>query len=279
MRGTALTRRTTHPSDADRAAIRVARSLDAEAERLVRSVPALSTLADQIQRAARCTTRGPLQHRLRRLAREYAGQYPCVKRAATLHAEADRLYWSVVVVHLDMIERHARKWAALDLTDHDDPTGWLTLYWYEAALRYDPEASVSYSRWATVCECANLSVGGRPDALYGPVRSSPFDREPAVQQEPLSTVPDEGHDPEPDWITDLDTRALTLAVQRVMGRVLNERERYILDRRYGNEDATLSGMGRTLGRSSERVRQIEVLALAKVREAMTQPSPPVRHAP
>ena len=64
-----------------------------------------------------------------------------------------------------------------------------------------------------------------------------------------------------------------------MGRVLNERERYILDRRYGNEDATLSGVGRTLGRSSERVRQIEVLALAKVREAMTQPSPPVRHAP
>jgi RNA polymerase sigma factor (sigma-70 family) len=53
-------------------------------------------------------------------------------------------------------------------------------------------------------------------------------------------------------------------------RVLNERERTIIRARFGLDgpESTLRELGEQLGVSAERVRQIEEVSLAKLRETM-----------
>jgi RNA polymerase primary sigma factor len=53
--------------------------------------------------------------------------------------------------------------------------------------------------------------------------------------------------------------------------ILNERERTIICARFGLEgpESTLGQLGEQLGISAERVRQIEAVSLAKLRDTMT----------
>ncbi|MCB1441026.1 MAG: RNA polymerase factor sigma-32, partial [Nitratireductor sp.] len=65
------------------------------------------------------------------------------------------------------------------------------------------------------------------------------------------------------------TRWLTKAIA-----TLNERERSIIKRRRLTEDvATLDELGNEMGISKERVRQIEVKALEKLRTALLEINP------
>jgi len=72
-----------------------------------------------------------------------------------------------------------------------------------------------------------------------------------------------------------DDRAITSqAIDKVkdaFGDMLDDRERYIIFNHYGLEGAesrTMADIGKSMGLSRERVRQIEVGALHRLREAV-----------
>ena len=91
-------------------------------------------------------------------------------------------------------------------------------------------------------------------------------------QEGLSVgdrIAGEGRDVRPD-LTAIDMQAWT-RVDDIFGAVLNEREQMILRRHFGlqGEDArTMADIGKSMGLSRERVRQIEVSALSRLRKAI-----------
>ncbi len=72
---------------------------------------------------------------------------------------------------------------------------------------------------------------------------------------------------------DVVSRQRQRAARRVLGR-LSEREQYILRRRFGldadGEEVTLREIGEELGLSRERIRQLEAIALEKLRNALSE---------
>lgn len=72
---------------------------------------------------------------------------------------------------------------------------------------------------------------------------------------------------------DVVSRQRQRAARRVLGR-LSEREQYILRRRFGldadGEEVTLREIGEELGLSRERIRQLEAIALEKLRDALAE---------
>lgn len=72
---------------------------------------------------------------------------------------------------------------------------------------------------------------------------------------------------------DVASRQRQLAAVRVLDR-LTPREQHILKRRFGlggnGEEVTLREIGEELGLSRERIRQLEAIALEKLRDALTE---------
>jgi RNA polymerase sigma factor (sigma-70 family) len=89
-----------------------------------------------------------------------------------------------------------------------------------------------------------------------------------------ATFGDTLRDPEAEEAyEELGTRMNVAEVPRLLEH-LSERERGVVEGRYGlrSEERTLRDLGKTMGITAERVRQIEQAALAKMRTAHSQPA-------
>ena len=78
---------------------------------------------------------------------------------------------------------------------------------------------------------------------------------------------DEGS-PEAAYLDAYEAETLRVAVREALAR-LDRRERYIVEERIlGDEEASLAELGRKLGVSRERARQLEARAKQKLRDAL-----------
>ena len=83
-------------------------------------------------------------------------------------------------------------------------------------------------------------------------------------------MPD-GHDPLVDWSTEpaalMDARAKSRALREALA-LLPERQRRILAMHYGDETQSLHAIGRHLAVSPQRVSQLHLIALARLRKSL-----------
>lgn len=268
----------------DREAARAANALDAQAEATLRSDPVLDQRATDAIAALSPHTklRGLAQHALRRLAREHAATRPAAREARALHAQADALYWRMVLgwerrITTESFKLSQRWWVDGQWWDGEEVRSRLLLSWFEAALRYDPERDRAYCRFAHHGAWAKYPEAGMPRPL---VRVSPG----LLRSYTLVYLEDIAPDPDPDGDEiDLLDRVLVddapspldevsdrqiLDLVRDCLPVLSSRERFVLDQRHMEGDLTLLDLGKQMRLSRERVRQIERGAIWKLRDAL-----------
>ena len=91
-----------------------------------------------------------------------------------------------------------------------------------------------------------------------------------------ATLGDTIADPDAESVYEHVLDAMEFEAVRDLAEGLDEREHTILWRHYGlgQPPQTLTRIGSDLGLSAERIRQIEVQALEKLREAAAQPPVP-----
>ncbi len=86
----------------------------------------------------------------------------------------------------------------------------------------------------------------------------------------VSTLPSDAANPEEQYAAEELAFAVRERIPRLMEKELDERERYILDLRLFQERPwTLEQVGKTLGITRERTRQLEARAKAKLRTRLT----------
>ncbi|MEC9249816.1 MAG: RNA polymerase factor sigma-32 [Pseudomonadota bacterium] len=97
--------------------------------------------------------------------------------------------------------------------------------------------------------------------------NAPVGEDEAGQWQDL--LADERATPDEEYMQSHDSAQRSAWLHDAIG-TLNDRERYIIEeRRLSESGSTLEALGRTLGISKERVRQIESVALNKLRNALT----------
>lgn len=79
------------------------------------------------------------------------------------------------------------------------------------------------------------------------------------------TISIDGQTPEEEF-SDLQLQAMTFAGIRKAMATLSERERFVIETRFGEDAPTLEAVGQTLNITREGVRLIEIRALAKIRK-------------
>jgi RNA polymerase sigma factor (sigma-70 family) len=201
---------------------------------------------------------------------------------------------AIVTANLGLVHAVARRYAAHHPGELDDLTQAGALGLARAVERFDPERGVRFSTYAGLWVRASCT---RYLAAQGDVSAGRVGR-PSVQRR-LDAVPDGEHEHRDrlrrqlvamapalrldaplgdaegsthlDMVPDAGPLPDELAAQRARVavahraiEVLDERSARIMRRRL--EGATLAAVGRELGVSRERVRQIEALALPVLRE-------------
>ena len=160
-----------------------------------------------------------------------------------------------------LVHRAVHKWRSL-ARFADDMTGECQIVLIKAVAAFNPWMGIRFSTYAFTCLLRALSrLSRRQDAdrLAHSLSLESFrDREPANAVESRSSSPEIGQ--VEDYLRDGHP-------------LLTPREKTVLIRRFhlrdeGTKTETLKQVGRELGLSKERVRQVQVSALGKLREAL-----------
>ncbi|HUN47277.1 MAG TPA: RNA polymerase factor sigma-32 [Stellaceae bacterium] len=117
-------------------------------------------------------------------------------------------------------------------------------------------------------ELMDMRLGGADQSLNAPVANGSED-------DWQDFLPDRRPNPEEAVavMRDDETRSRWLA--EAMGELSAREQAIIRERRLREEGATLEELGRTLGVSKERVRQIEIRAIRKLKKSLTQRAPSI----
>lgn len=264
--------------EADKITARAANALDAQAEVLLRSDPRTlrAVEAGLAKLRPTATLRGLAQHVLRRVAKRYAQTCQAAQEARALHQQADSLYWRMALAWKSKISQEALRLCPKWRLEPEEIAARLQLSWYESALRFNPDLGASYDQYAQKGEWAHYPEAGPPNPLVRVPRGSGLPW-PVILSIDLGPLDDEDWERIEEALIDPGDPSLDVAARRQLQsraqaalHVLNERERYVVLARTGEEEPTLSDVGQVLDLSRERVRQIEQAALRKLRTELEQ---------
>jgi RNA polymerase sigma factor (sigma-70 family) len=172
----------------------------------------------------------------------------------------------IVVGNRKLIFKAVKKWASCGLPA-DDLVGECHLVLIKAVASYNPWLGIRFSTYAVTCLIRALSRLAQRHAADRLSRSLPLESLPHV--EPAYHDCAEAADPRLDCLGQLlqeDAQLLTAREKLVISW------RYLLNDR-NHKTETLKQVGRGLGLSKERVRQVQNSALLKLREALTSAAP------
>lgn len=193
----------------------------------------------------------------------------CAFRASTARTGRERRTWMtryydlrdrVVVGNRKLIFRAVRKRMAQS-PSADDLIGECDLVMIHAVAAYNPWLGVRFSTYAFTCLMRALSRLAQRMSNDWLSRTLPIDLLPNGVPDQPTEEPLDHHRPELDPFLRSDHP------------LLSEREKAILLKRFCSPNQstmpTLERVGRELGLSKERVRQVQATALGKLREALT----------
>jgi RNA polymerase nonessential primary-like sigma factor len=167
----------------------------------------------------------------------------------------------IVVGNRKLTFRAVQKWASLSQLA-DDMAGECQIVLIKAVAVFNPWLGIRFSTYAFTCLMRALSRLARRQAADRLSRSLPLGSLPCG--EPCYTISEQATRPDTARLEEFLQEGHTL---------LTPREKTVLMRRYHfNENVpqteTLEQVGRTLGLSKERVRQVQSAALGKLRAAL-----------
>jgi RNA polymerase primary sigma factor/RNA polymerase sigma factor len=168
----------------------------------------------------------------------------------------------VVLGNRKLVFRAVRRWTAL--TNHsEDLVGDCYIVLIRAVAVYNPWMGVRFSTYAYTCLVRALSRLSQRSAADLLSRSLPL--ESLADAPPDVVAPDE---PPSERLQRLDE------FLREDHPLLSEREKFVIARRFclseQSEGQTLEKVGRDIGLSKERVRQVQATALSKLRKALDE---------
>jgi RNA polymerase primary sigma factor/RNA polymerase sigma factor len=189
-------------------------------------------------------------------------------RAASAPEGPKRSFWRsaylsmrdrIVLGNRKLIYRAVRRWSP-DPMRADDMAGDCHLVLIQAVAAYNPWIGVRFSTYAFTCLMRALSRMSKKRAADRLARWLPLDSLP--DGGPRASV-----DPEPPGLLpEVD------ALLRDGHTLLSQREKRVLARRFRLDEShgggTLEQVGKEMGLSKERVRQMQATALGKIREAL-----------
>jgi RNA polymerase primary sigma factor len=170
----------------------------------------------------------------------------------------------IVVGNRKLIFKAVQKWASCGLPA-DDLVGECQLVLIKAVAAYNPWLGIRFSTYAFTCLMRALSRLAQRQAADRFSRSRSLESLP--HGEPAHHECAEAADPRLDCLNQ---------VLQDNAQFLTAREKLVISRRYlvnDHETETLEQVGRDLGLSKERVRQVQKTALLKLREALTSAAP------
>jgi len=141
-----------------------------------------------------------------------------------------------------------------------------------AAVDYDPERGIRFSTYSIYWIHAFISKTSQKARRHAVMTTSLEFPVFSSEHEALTlgdVLPTDGHE-----LIESEGGLDFRAYLKVWSKLLGKRERYIIDRRYrGKVMPSLGEIGKELNLTRERVRQIEALAIAKIRKYVTAKKP------
>ncbi len=169
----------------------------------------------------------------------------------------------IVVGNRKLIYRAVRRWMPPSAYA-DDMVGDCHIVLIQAVAAYNPWIGIRFSTYAFTCLMRALSRLSQRHAADRLAHSVPLDALP--------------HGEPPDWTTEELPQVRLQRIDEFLregNELLSAREKMVLSRRFSLDDRAASGtleqVGKELGLSKERVRQVQASALGKLRKALAEP--------